>query len=126
MNAAIYARTAGGICPDTAIEEQIAACLAFVTERGWTQTGTFRDSHTSGARADRPGLQRLLDGVSAKSFEIVVVASISRLSRNAGDLDQLLDQIHTGGLSLVALDGSHFITSNRAASILAKYPRSEP
>ena len=50
------------------------------------------DAGYSGASLDRPGLNRLRDGVQANAFDAVLILSPDRLSRKCADLIRMLEE----------------------------------
>ena len=50
------------------------------------------DAGYSAARLDRPGLNRLRDGVQANAFDAVLILSPDRLSRKCVDLVRMLEE----------------------------------
>ena len=55
----------------------------------------------SGAKRDRPELERMLDAL--REGDIVVVAELSRLSRSVNDLFAIVDQIGKSGAEIKSL-----------------------
>jgi site-specific DNA recombinase len=69
------------------LQAQREACEAFITSQrheGWAcLPKDYDDGGFSGARMDRPALQRLLADIAAGRVNIVVVYKIDRLTRSA-------------------------------------------
>jgi site-specific DNA recombinase len=72
------------------------------------------DAGYSGARLDRPGLNRLRDGVQADAFDAILVLSPDRLSRKCANLVRLLGEFERFGTpvlfaeqSFLQLDRTH-------------------
>ena len=77
--------------------------LEAVAERhGWSVVAVFKDQGLSGAkgRAGRPGLDKLLQGVARKEFDLVAAWSVDRLGRSLLDLVQVLQELHGKGIDL--------------------------
>ena len=65
------------------IEQQVVALRAYARERSWelTDAHLYRDDGWSGARLDRPGLDRLRDAVARAAADVLLVVSPDRLAR---------------------------------------------
>jgi len=77
--------------------------LQGVAERhGWTVVAVFKDQGISGAkgRDKRPGLDKLMQAVSRKEFDLVAAWSVDRLGRSLLDLVQVLQELHGKGIDL--------------------------
>jgi DNA invertase Pin-like site-specific DNA recombinase len=77
--------------------------LESVAERhGWTVVEVFKDHGISGKhdRDKRPGLDRLLLGVTRKDFDVVAAWSVDRLGRSLQHLLGLLAELKVKGVDL--------------------------
>ena len=77
--------------------------LAAVAERhGWSVVAVFKDQGISGAkgRDKRPGLDKLMQAISRKEFDLVAAWSVDRLGRSLLDLVQVLQELHGKGIDL--------------------------
>jgi len=74
---AIYARVSTG---DQDSENQLRELRAFVGKQGWTLNEEFIDV-ASGGRADRPRFLAMMAAASKRKFDLVLVWSLDRLSR---------------------------------------------
>ena len=77
--------------------------LQAVAERhGWTVVAVYRDQGISGAkgRDKRPGLDKLLQAVARKEFDMVAAWSVDRLGRSLIDLVGILQEFHAKGVDL--------------------------
>ncbi len=63
------------------LSSQIQACEKYCTDHGWTVVERVTDEGVSGARLDRPGLERVRDLAQAGAIDVVVVYDLDRLSR---------------------------------------------
>jgi DNA invertase Pin-like site-specific DNA recombinase len=71
--------------------------LEAVAERhGWTVVAIFKDQGISGAkgRDERPGLDKLLQAVARKEFDLVAAWSVDRIGRSLVDLVGTLQELH--------------------------------
>jgi DNA invertase Pin-like site-specific DNA recombinase len=92
----IYARVS---TTDQTTENQTPELEKVAKRNGWTLKAVFEDT-ISGAKTDRPALQRLLQGVIRKEFDVVMVWDVSRLERSLKHLVTLLDEFHSKGVNL--------------------------
>jgi len=77
--------------------------LQAVAERhGWTVVAVFKDQGISGAkgRGQRPGLDKLMQAVVRKEFDLVAAWSVDRLGRSLLDLVQVLQELHGKSIDL--------------------------
>lgn len=106
MNAILYARHSPRPehCDGESIELQIAKCTAYCTAQGYTIADQCLDEGISGARADnRPGLQKALD-IACNQKAVLVVYSLSRLTRSTKDALEIAARLHKHGANLAMLD----------------------
>jgi site-specific DNA recombinase len=61
------------------------------------------DAGISGKSLQRPGLERLLKAVDARTVDVVIVAKLDRLTRSVRDLAELLDRFARRGVALVSV-----------------------
>ena len=77
--------------------------LQAVAERhNWQVVTVFKDQGISGAkgRDQRPGLDKLLQAVARKEFDLVAAWSVDRLGRSLIDLVCILQEFHVKGVDL--------------------------
>ena len=77
--------------------------LQAVAERhSWQVVTVFKDQGISGAkgRDQRPGLDKLLQAVARKEFDLVAAWSVDRLGRSLIDLVGILHEFHAKGIDL--------------------------
>ena len=96
MKAVIYARVSTS---DQTTENQTLELQRVAKRNGWTVEAVFEEQ-ISGAKKTRPALQRLLQGVVRKEFDVVMVWDVSRLGRSLRHLVELLEEFHTKGVNL--------------------------
>ena len=96
MKAVIYARVSTA---DQTTENQTLELQKVAKRNGWALEAVYEDT-ISGAKTDRPALQRLLQGVVRKEFDVVMVWDVSRLGRSLRHLVELLEEFHTKGVNL--------------------------
>jgi site-specific DNA recombinase len=85
MQVAMYARVSSQQQQrDGTIQSQVALVKTYIQQQGWTLLAEheYIDDGFSGARLDRPALDRLRDGAQRGEFEAVVMLSPDRLARH--------------------------------------------
>ena len=96
MKAVIYARVSTA---DQTTDNQTLELRRVAKRNGWTIEEVFEDT-ISGAKPQRPALQRLLQGAIRKEFDVVLIWDVSRLGRSLKHLVTLLDDLHAKGIDL--------------------------
>lgn len=74
---------------------------AYCQRQGW-KTVIYDDSGVSGAKEDRPALNKLLKDAASGKIGVVVVWKIDRLARSVVHLLQVLQQLQAAGVGFVA------------------------
>jgi DNA invertase Pin-like site-specific DNA recombinase len=99
--AALYVRVSTSDRGQT-VENQLGPLQEAATRLGWTIVAVHRDEGVSGAkgRAQRPGLDALLKGVTRREFDIVAAWSVCRLGRSLPDLIGLLGELQARDVDL--------------------------
>jgi DNA invertase Pin-like site-specific DNA recombinase len=100
MRVALYARVSTA---DQEPETQNREARAFIAARGWELVETYQDVGISGARSDRPGLDRLLKDAWRGAFAAVVVWDLSRMARSTLHALELLRQLEEMKVRLIAV-----------------------
>lgn len=100
MKAGIYLRVSKG---SQTTDNQRRELAAYCERQGWTVAGIYDDSGVSGAKADRPGLNRMMRDLAAKKIGLVACWKIDRLARSVADLLRLLQEIQQAGGAFVAI-----------------------
>lgn len=67
--------------------------FAFCKAKGWVVAGLFVDPGHSGSSLDRPGIIKLVEGVEAGKFDVVLVYKLDRLSRSQKDTLFLIEDV---------------------------------
>jgi site-specific DNA recombinase len=88
------------------IEQQLASLRAYAAERAWglEEGHIYRDDGWSGARLDRPGLDRLRDAAARAAIDLVLVTSPDRLARRYAYQVWLLEEFARAGCEVVFLE----------------------
>ena len=107
--AIIYARFSSDNQRDTSIEDQVRVCQRRIEHEGWTFAGVHSDYQISGAVevANRPGGAALLADMMARKFDVLVIESQDRLSRNTADCIRTMQRLEYYGVRIVALSDGY-------------------
>ena len=101
---AIYARFSTELQNDRSIEDQIHLCRAHAQRQGLDVTATYFDRARSGASVyGRDGLMEMLDAARSGSFDVILVESLDRLSRDQEDLAGIWKRLNFAGIELRAV-----------------------
>src|SRR4051794_1971002 len=119
IRCAIYTRksTEEGLEQDfNSLHAQREAAEAYIQSQrqaGWVALREqYDDGGYTGGNLERPGLQRLLDGVRAGSVDCVVVYKVDRLSRSLLDFSRLMAMFEQRGVSFVSVTQEFNTTSS--------------
>src|SRR5690349_10180541 len=89
------------------LQAQREACEAFIESQrpeGWVCLRVaYDDGGFSGARMDRPALQRLLADLTAGRVDTIVVYKIDRLTRSLADFAKIVEILDARGASFVSV-----------------------
>lgn len=100
MLVAIYARHSTDR-QETSSRDQIARCVQFCADRGWTVARIFADEALSGATMTRrENAKALVAAALAGEFEKVLSEDLSRLSRNQSDIAAFFEKLRFMGIDL--------------------------
>jgi site-specific DNA recombinase len=100
VRAALYARVSTDKQErDATIDSQLAALRQASEQRGYqvTEADIFRDEGYSGARLDRPALDRLRDLVAEGSYDVALVLAPDRLARHYAYQVVVIDEFSQAG-----------------------------
>ncbi len=100
VRVAAYARVSTDL-QDT--EMQVRSIAEYCLRRGWTDVVEYREQAVSGTRLNRPELNRLLDGLRRRRFDVLVVWRLDRLGRSLAHLVRLLEEFHALNVDLVSV-----------------------
>src|SRR3984893_12029343 len=110
--AVIYARLSTDLQNERSIEDQITLCRGYASREGINIVEVYEDrARSGGSIMGRSGLLRLLDQARDRSFDVVVVEALDRLSRDMEDLAGIhkrlsflgieIRAVHEGGVNTV-------------------------
>ncbi len=101
MEIALYVRVSTSRQQQTqTIEQQLDRLQAHVaTQADWhlAEEHIYRDDGYSGAKLNRPGLDRLRERAAMVAFDRVLIAAPDRLARNYFHQMLLIDELTQGG-----------------------------
>ncbi|NTW00768.1 MAG: recombinase family protein, partial [Oscillochloris sp.] len=107
-SAVIYARVSTDDQADnSSIESQIAACVRYAQQHDMKVTATLSDV-MSGAKLDRPGLNKIRELIRIGSVDALVVYCSDRLSRSLAHSLLLRDEFKAAGIAI------HFVTKGES------------
>jgi DNA invertase Pin-like site-specific DNA recombinase len=110
--AALYARYSTDRQRETSIDDQLRICRQRANDLGLTVVAEFRDEATSGSTRilDRPGSRALMGA----TFDVLVVESLDRLSRDMIDQETTIRRLEHRGVRLIGVsDGYDSESSSR-------------
>lgn len=103
--AAVYTRvsTEDQAQPDKAsLGQQRERCEAYAKAQGWAVADLYEDAGVSGAKANRPALNRLLTDARAGKFQVVIFLKIDRFGRSQRDLHNLAFELKENGVAIAS------------------------
>ena len=117
MKAAIYARvsTADG---RQEVDNQLAELRRFADTQGWEVAGEYID-HESGGRGDRVEFQRMFRDASQRRFDLLLVWSLDRLSREGvAETFEHIKRLTSHGVQFLSFTEEHFRTTGPAGELM--------
>ncbi len=103
MRCALYARVSSA---DQRLAPQLDALRAYAKARSFDVAVEYLDHGVSGATAQRPALDQLLDDAKRRRFDVLAVVKLDRLARSVRHLTALAAELEALGVDLVVLDQS--------------------
>jgi DNA invertase Pin-like site-specific DNA recombinase len=117
VRAALYARTSTGDGSQH-LDNQLVKLREFAGRMSWEISAEYTDQE-SGAKPDRPGLNRLMHNAARRGFDVVLVYDLSRLTREgAARAFELITRLKRSRVEFWSLNEEHFRTSGPAGEIL--------
>jgi len=118
IRAAYYGRVSTADQIDgTSLDTQRDRCLAAIEAKDWELAGEFVDEGVSGAKGNRPELDRLMAACHAGEVDAVVVAKLDRFGRSVRHLSRLIGDLDDQGVIFVSVAES-FDSSNPAGRLM--------
>jgi site-specific DNA recombinase len=98
---------------NTSIPTQDERTAAYIEAQGWELAGTFTEPGESGENLDRPQLTAARAAARAGQFDVLVVYTLDRLTRDIDDLFLLRREFTSAGIATWAVhDGLDITTAN--------------
>ncbi|MGX1168485.1 site-specific DNA recombinase [Bradyrhizobium sp. USDA 372] len=102
--ATIYARFSTDLQNERSIEDQLSLCQSYAEREGLIVVSTHEDRARSGGSVmGREGLLRMLDQARERSFDVVIVEALDRLSRDMEDLAGIHQRLSFLGIEIRAV-----------------------
>lgn len=102
--ATIYARFSTDLQNERSIEDQLSLCQSYAEREGLSVISTYEDRARSGGSVmGREGLLRMLDQARERSFDVVIVEALDRLSRDMEDLAGIHKRLSFLGIEIRAV-----------------------
>ena len=93
------------------IESQIKEMVQAAIRDGVTVTEIRQESHSAKDSGQRPVFNKLIEDIKQGTFDGILAWDPSRISRNAGDLGQIVDLIDQGYIKEIRTHGQRFTNS---------------
>lgn len=105
MKAVIYARYSSINQSEMSIDDQISLCKARAKQQGWDIVRTFSDSAISGSTPlnMRSGGAALLSMADSVGFDLLLLESLDRLSRDQVEQEQVVRRLEYRGVRIVGV-----------------------
>ena len=98
MKAAIYARVSTA---DQHNAIQVRELTDYVQRRGWELSGVYQDQ-ISGAKASRPGLDKLMADARQRRFDVALVWKLDRFGRSLVHCVSGIQELASMGVRFIA------------------------
>jgi len=85
------------------LDAQKDRCVKFCDAKGWEVVKIYEDAGYSAGTMKRPAFQQLLEDVSQKRFETLLVFKVDRFSRNLKDLIGILEDLKGHGVNFTSV-----------------------
>jgi len=103
--AALYARFSSDMQKDRSIDDQFTVCRTYALRENIKPIVTFADRAKSGASLfDRGDLIELMAAAKRREFDVVIVESLDRLSRDQEDLAGLFKRLNYYGVKILTVN----------------------
>lgn len=88
---------------NTSIPNQLDRCADYAAGRGWELVATFKEPGETGANLDRPALTAARRAAQRREYDVLLVYTLDRLTRNLDDLFLLRREFGALGIPVVAV-----------------------
>src|ERR1035441_8070364 len=103
MRCSLYCRVS---TTDQNCEMQLRELREYISRRDWKNAGEYVDTGFSGAKVNRPALDRLMADAAQRKFDCIVVYKIDRFGRSVLHLNQQLAALTSYGVRFIATSQS--------------------
>ncbi|WP_083331909.1 recombinase family protein [Pelistega sp. MC2] len=105
MRTAIYARFSSSNQSEMSITDQIRICQKKIVEQGWKEPAIFSDMAVSGSTPllFRDGSLKLYSEAERKSFDVLLVESLDRLSRDQVEQELFVRKLEYKGIRIIGV-----------------------
>ena len=100
-NVAIYARVS---TDRQSTESQLSTLRAYLEKRSWTLFKEYIDTGFTGSNTKRPVFNEMIADAKKRSFDVLLVYKLDRLSRSLKDLITTLDELQALEIDFVSYD----------------------
>ena len=101
--AAIYARVS---TDKQKVEMQVVELKTYVKRRGFKAGQVYIDQGYTGGNIQRPAFGRMMEDAHKRSFDVLIVWKLDRLSRSLKDLITTLETLGSLGIDFISYDNS--------------------
>lgn len=101
--AVIYARYSGDRQRETSIDDQVRNCTRFAEREGLSIKRIYGDKAMTGACRNRPAYLEMLDNAVHRSFAVLLVDDLSRLSRDDYEMKGVLRKLAWQGVRVIGI-----------------------
>ena len=103
MRTAIYARYSSELQSPTSIDDQVRICRARAERDGWDITDVYADAAATGSYAGRENFQKMLMGIRAGRYDLVLTEDLDRISRDLQHIAGFYKEAKFAGTEVVTL-----------------------
>lgn len=103
QTAAIYARVS---TDKQKAEMQVVELKNYVKRRGFSLGQIYIDQGYTGSNTQRPAFARMMEAAHKRTFDVLVVWKLDRLSRSLKDLITTLETLGSLGIDFISYDNS--------------------
>jgi len=118
VRAALYARVSTRQEGRQSVENQLRELRAYARRMRWTVAAEYSD-RISGATEKRPALDKLMQAATGRTFDVVLVWDLSRLTRGGpASAFRYMDRLKAAGVELWSYREEHFRTAGPVGAFL--------
>jgi DNA invertase Pin-like site-specific DNA recombinase len=100
------------------LSNQLDELRRYAKRMNWGVAGVYSDQ-ASGAKSDRPGLDKMLEAAARRAFDVVLVFDLSRLTRSGpASAFHYIDRLSAAGVQFHSFREEYFRTTGPAGPML--------